>query len=47
MRFTEYVFRFNPDGEVVRIPSAKWNRILDGDEVIAAYANQTVYIAYA
>jgi len=45
--FTEYVFRFEQNGEVVRIPYAKWKRIREGEEVVEAYANQTIYIAYA
>lgn len=28
---TKYVFHFDPGEEVVRIPYAKWNRILEGD----------------
>ena len=44
---TEYVFHFEPDGEVVRIPYAKWKRIREAEEVIEAYADQQVHIAYA
>ncbi len=44
---TEYVFRFDQYGDVVRIPYAKWNRIREGEEVIVEYANQAIYIAYA
>ena len=44
---TEYVFHFELSGKVVRIPYAKWNRIREGEEVVEAYVNQTVYIAYA
>lgn len=44
---TEYVFRFDQHGNVVRIPYAKWKRIREGEEVVEAYVNQTVYIAYA
>lgn len=46
-RLTEYVFRFEPNGEVIRIPYARWKRIREGKEVIEEYANQAVYIAYA
>ena len=45
--FTEYVFHFEPNGGVVRIPYAKWNRVREGEEIISEYANQAVYIAYA
>lgn len=45
--YTEYVFHFNSNGKVTRIPQTKWNRILQGDESVKAYANQSVYIAYA
>lgn len=44
---TEYVFHFELSGKVVHIPYAKWNRIREGEEVVEAYVNQTVYIAYA
>ena len=44
--FTEYVFRFDLNGEVIRIPYAKWKRIREGEEVVEDYVNQTVYIAY-
>lgn len=44
---TEYVFRFDQNGDMVRIPYAKWNRIREGEEVIVEYANQAIYIAYA
>lgn len=44
---TEYVFRFDQNGDVVRIPYAKWKRIREGEEVVEAYANQAIYIAYA
>ena len=45
--YTEYVFHFNSNGEVIRIPRAKWNRIRDGEASVKEYANQAVYIAYA
>lgn len=45
--YTEYVFRFDLNGDVVRIPHAKWNRIREGEESVKAYASQAVYIAYA
>ncbi|GMR16613.1 MAG: hypothetical protein BMS9Abin31_0968 [Gammaproteobacteria bacterium] len=45
--FTEYVFCFDLNGEVIRIPYAKWKRIREGEEVVEDYVNQTVYIAYA
>ena len=47
MGFTEYVFHFNSNGEVTRIPRARWNRIIDGEESVKEYVNQAVYIAYA
>lgn len=43
----EYVFHFDPNGDIVRIPYAKWKRVREGGEVIDDYANQAVYIAYA
>ena len=39
MSFTEYVFRFDPDGEVVCIPYAKWDRIIDGGEEAGGVIN--------
>lgn len=45
--YTEYVFHFNRNGEVTRIPRARWNRIRDGEESVKEYANKQVYIAYA
>ena len=46
MSIREYVFKFANDGNVTRIPHAKWSRIREGDECIEKYA-QAVYIAYA
>lgn len=45
--FTEYVFKFDDNDDVKRIPHAKWSRVREGEEVIVEYANQAVYIAYA
>ena len=44
--YTIYIFHFSKLGEVKRIPSAKWNRIRAGDEIVKEYSNQAVYIAY-
>ena len=45
--YTEYVFHFNSNGEVTRIPRARWNRIRNGEESVKDYAKKKVYIAYA
>lgn len=47
MSFREYVFHFDAEGNVTRIPHSKWNRVRNGEELIQAYSNQSVYIAYA
>ena len=44
---TTYVFQFNDNTDVVRIPFAKWNRIREGEERVEEYANKKMYIAYA
>lgn len=44
---TEYVFHFDQNEEVRRIPFAKWSRIREGDEALKDYANQSLKIAYA
>ena len=47
MSLREYVFHFD-DAEIVsRIRYAKWCRVLEGEESIDAFANQSIYIAYA
>lgn len=47
MGIREYVFKFSDNGNVTRIPHAKWSRLREGDESIEEYANQSIYIAYA
>lgn len=44
---TEYVFHFEENAHVVRIPFAKWKRIRAGEELAKEFANKKVYIAYA
>ena len=45
--YTEYVFHFNSNGDVTRIPRARWNRIREGEESVKEFANEQVHIAYA
>jgi len=45
--FKEYVFLFNTDGSVTRIPAAKWSRVREGDELLQEFSNRSVQIAYA
>ncbi|MCK4865023.1 MAG: hypothetical protein KAT06_06310 [Gammaproteobacteria bacterium] len=47
MSLREYVFQFDDVGIVSRIPYAKWCRVLEGEASIDAFANQSIYIAYA
>ena len=44
---TVYVFYFSDDGNVSRIPYAKWERISSGDETVEAFSNLSIHIAYA
>lgn len=44
---TVYIFYFTDDGNVTRIPYAKWNRISSGDEIAEEFSNLSVRIAYA
>lgn len=41
---TEYVFNFDSNGKIERIPRARWNRIREGKEPVKGYANKKVYI---
>jgi len=45
--FTVYIFHFTEDGDVDRIPYAKWKRIRAGQENSEEYSGQAVHIAYA
>ena len=45
--YTVYIFQFCENGDVVRIPYAKWNRIRAGEELVEEYSNQAIYIVYA
>ena len=47
MNFTVYIFHFLKNGEVKRIPYAKWNRICTGEELADEFSSQVIYIAYA
>jgi len=42
-----YIFHFSDKGNVICIAHAKWARIRAGDEIVEAYSNQPVHIAYA
>jgi hypothetical protein len=42
-----YVFYFSEDGNVTRIPYARWDRIESGKETVEDYSNLTIRIAYA
>ncbi|MDH5394471.1 MAG: hypothetical protein OEY11_14900 [Gammaproteobacteria bacterium] len=44
---TVYVFHFADVGDVKRIPYAKWDRILTGNENIEKFSGCSIYIAYA
>jgi len=46
-KFTVYVFHFTENGDVVRIPLAKWERIRAGQVMFEEYSSQAAYIAYA
>ena len=47
MSLREYVFHF-VDAEIVsRIRYVKWCRVLEGEESVDAFANRSIYIAYA
>ncbi|MDH5425333.1 MAG: hypothetical protein OEY29_10085 [Gammaproteobacteria bacterium] len=47
MSFREYVFHFDEEGKVTRIPHTKWNRVRNGEELLQEHSNKSVYIAYA
>ena len=44
---TVYVFYFSKDGNVSRIPYARWDRIESGKETVEDYSSLTIHIAYA
>lgn len=42
-----YIFYFPDDGNVTRIPYARWQRIYSGNETIKEFANAAIRIAHA
>ena len=45
--YTVYIFYFSDDGNVSRMPYAKWKRISTGKETVKAFANTAIRIAHA
>ena len=45
--YTVYIFYFSRDGNVTRIPYARWKRIRSGKETVEEFLNLSVHIAYA
>ena len=44
---TVYIFYFSDDGNVTRIPYAKWKRISSGEESVKEFSNASIHIAHA
>ena len=44
--YTVYIFYFSKNGDAIRIPFAKWKRIRAGYEMVEAFSNLTIHIAY-
>jgi len=44
---TVYIFYFSDDGNVTRIPYAKWKRISSGKETVKEFSNASIHIAHA
>lgn len=44
---TVYTFHFSDDGDITRIPYAKWKRIISGKESVKEFLNASIRIAYA